>query len=295
MSKRKIISIYFFLTVISSLCLLLFISCDYTESVVDPNSDETLIPLFTMKGIGQIDTAAHSIQEDLTRPLFCLFWSKDTIEAKAVVGMTTKLNVSFPLRLDIDIFDLPTRKHLYNPYLYEDSSSLSGKYFEFGIAILVIINDTDGNGKIDPILFDSLEVAFDHHPARDWIAGIAEDHLIIYLSNAYALEWVYSSNQQKIEEDDYESQWLNLEPGYNLVIPYRVPEGKQVEYGPVWGSDETRAGYKFDGFIKIDHNTEFINIKLVDDPNNINISHWGKYFPKWWIWRNNDLRFNALD
>ena len=288
MRKIKKIKQYYFITMAVLLICFLF-QCNYNDSVVDPNSDKILLPLFTMKGIGDIDTAAVNIQKDLTRPLFCLFWSKDTIEAEAVVGMTTKLNVSFPLRMNIDIFDLPTRKHLYNPYLYEDSTSLSGKYFEFGIAILVIINDSDGDGNIDPILFDSLEIAFEHNPSRDWIAGIAEDHLIIYLSNTNALEWVYNRNLRVMSQNNHEAQWLHLDPGYNLVAPYRVPVEERIDTLAGW--DNLAEGYKFDGFIKLDHTTEFINIKLVDDPNNINISHWGNYFPKWWIWREKDLRF----
>ena len=45
---KKFAGHYFLTILFISFCFLLLICCNYTNSIVDPNSEEALIPLFTV-------------------------------------------------------------------------------------------------------------------------------------------------------------------------------------------------------------------------------------------------------
>jgi hypothetical protein len=180
-------------------------------SVRDPSLQP---PLETIRTIASTGSAGDSVPSRViaARNLAAaLVWaeSNDTIYHQAV-----RVNREWPLRLDAPLASIPPPEALLN--VAENGQG------RFGMSLLFLFEDANGNGRYDPPKGDTLL------PGEDWLMGMAGAARILYISDSAALQWVQA--HPPADEILTVIDPSRLRVGYNLLDGVNVRDTVFHEY-----------------------------------------------------------------
>lgn len=174
-------------------------------------------PLATLHTIASAGTSGDSIPARViaARNLTAaLVWAQgnDTIYHQAI-----RVDREWPLRLDAPLASIPPPEALLN--VAENGQG------RFGMALVFLFEDADGNGRFD------LPKGSESDPAPaggDWLMGIAGSARILYISDSAALAWVRAHPPEDEILTVIDPGGLRV--GYNLLDGVNVRDTVFREY-----------------------------------------------------------------
>lgn len=208
--------------------LLMVVGCSNENSVVDPDDNFLLKPLFKISGDVLFETNSNTLKDSLDNPLIVLLWTErgGSGVMYPAVATPTKLEVIFPLTFNVELLDVPSKSLTDQVGYYQNGETTSED--RFGVTNIVLINDTNNNGEFDGdpkmlqdmfvnlfsyAVLDSNYTSVDSIDfANDWFAGAAYSHQVEFISSENALKAWQSYPQP---EQSYDT--ASLQTGYNLM------------------------------------------------------------------------------